>query len=124
MRPLDSTTLSVATALLIGASGSCIALRNWGGYPLLWVIAAIILFLLAVILFIVGWLLPRIFGGPRGQSSGRSGVPTNQASELKAETNFTKKSNGGIELNASVSITSGGDADTDTEDGDEEEGGA
>jgi hypothetical protein len=124
MRQLNSTTLGVGVAILMGSSPLCLTLMYRWGYPVLGSIAAIALIFLAGLLFLFGWVLPRMLGGRAGDSPNQDGaVATNRVRKFKAEANLTKKSDGGIELNAGVSTTAGEVADDEAEDDDEEPGG-
>ena len=57
---MNGTTVTLLTTLLLAASASCVGLRSWAGCPFLWVIVAIACFLLAVLLVLLGWILPGI----------------------------------------------------------------
>jgi membrane protein implicated in regulation of membrane protease activity len=120
LRPLNSTTLTVTTTLLLVAHASCLGLMYWKGPSLLWVIAAIVFFVLAVLLLIFGWVLPRMLGSRRRESEDQGdGVPTNRAGTIRAEANFTKESDGGISFETSLSASVGEEADGE-EDGEDQ----
>lgn len=123
MRQLSATTVGVGVALLMGSSPLCLTLMYRWGYPVLGAIAAIALVILAGLLFLCGWVLPRWLSRRAGESPNQDGaVATNRIRKFEAGANLTKKSDGGIELNAGISATSGELADDGAEDDDEEPG--
>ena len=121
MRQLSGTTVTGGMTILgLIATGCFTVWSVRGGTP--WLIVGWVCIGLAMLLFLFGWLVPRIIsriisGGEAADES--AGVQVDQAPNVNVQANVAKEGGGGIDVNVNVSVPSeedAGEIDRDDED--------
>jgi hypothetical protein len=99
MRRLNGTTMTGGSAVFGMFAGGFFQSDLPSADTYGWICAS-----LGGLLFLFGWVLPRVFGARRSELSGdEAGAPTNRLGAIDVRANLKRKSGGGIDLNASIS---------------------
>jgi phosphate/sulfate permease len=111
MKQLSGTTVTGGMTAFGLSATACFA---WGTLQASssWVIAGCVCVALAILLFVLGWLVPRIFRSHRAEPLDEStGVKVDHDPNLNVQANVARKNDGGIELNMNVSVPGEDEAD-------------
>jgi hypothetical protein len=109
MRPCNPNTLAGVLTIAGLLAGGCYAMGTFV-HSGAWIAVGLLVVAVAVLFFVFFWLIPRLFGGRGSESVENGGAPANLFGKIRARATLWWHSEGGIELNASVS-TGGEDAD-------------